>query len=183
MSMLSLSSPRRRGFSLGRNGGHFVPAVVPAQAGVFRAAMLAVRRGGGRPRAGGGFPDAGAHQGHSADVVPAQAGVFQTPAPTRATAPMSSPRRPGFSIGRRPRRRRTCVVPAQAGVFQLAPWMPPPPKLVVPAQAGVFRELDHLEPCGPSRPRAGGGFPQSDLLQITFEASSPRRRGFSGVSV
>jgi hypothetical protein len=91
------SSPRRRGCSLGAAGSVAAAAVVPAQAGLFRAAPAPRPGPDGRPRAGGAVP----HVGHAASEHPA-----------------SSPRRRGCSGSRMRLSRTRIVVPAQAGLFR-----------------------------------------------------------------
>ena len=166
--LTELSSPRRRGSSDAPRDLRDRPAVLPAQAGVFRSAAPAGTSLGRPPRAGGGLPAGldsspasrvssprrrGSSEAHrrrraAPEVLPAQAGVFRSPGrwrtrsrrPPRAGggAALSSPRRRGSS-------RRGPSRPHRADVL--------------PAQAGVFRPCRRPRRSAPGPPRAGGGLP------------------------
>ncbi len=96
-SALVLWSPRRRGCSVFNQMNDFYDAVVPAQAGVFRACAPSRPRACRGPRAGGGVP-------------------LSTAA--SACGSSWSPRRRGCSAGDAEHEQAGSVVPAQAGVFR-----------------------------------------------------------------
>ncbi len=191
-------SPRRRGWTGQPRLAVGAVLVVPAQAGVDRARVMAPPARTCGPRAGGGGPAGIALFGglwtwsprrrgwtgglpgtrQTARVVPAQAGVDRRR------------RRGGRTAARGPRAGGggPYVV---GGAVQSAPWSPrrrgwtaaagapggagP----VVPAQAGVDRAR-LPQPVGRLRgPRAGGGGPPRGVAAVERGQWSPRRRGWT----
>ncbi len=195
-------SPRRRGWTALQRHAQRPRVVVPAQAGVDRTPSAPRWAGTGGPRAGGGGPSSargmhpparwsprrrgwtGLHrpQGSRRGVVPAQAGVDRSsrrvarllprgpraggggPAPSpRTTTPRPwSPRRRGWTAAR------------EGG---------PPLGCVVPAQAGVDRCPEPVSTLTRSGPRAGGGGPQTRVVEVQDIRWSPRRRGWTAQRV
>ena len=198
VSRRRMSSPRRRGSSATNLAVLVGIVVLPAQAGVFRAAPAGRSARRRPPRAGGGLPRAGdvrstcvmsspRRRGSSAVVVrgpplhlvlPAQAGVFR-----RARGAATSRVRPPRAGGGLPRSQAYICVPksssprrrGSSGGLRAHRW----PRGVLPAQAGVFLPIpDRVGPLmGP--PRAGGGLPGAQVGVGFDGASSPRRRGSS----
>ena len=175
-------------------------AVLPAQAGVFLDDQDLVTDDERPPRAGGGLPPSAItgklgiessprRRGSSLrpngggslrDVLPAQAGVF--PSYDVFPGPLIRPPRaggglPAMSLAQMkaltssPRRRGSS---GYAGDRRGA-------GRVLPAQAGVFQRFASSRRRSPSPPRAGGGLPYVGHSTYLVKASSPRRRGSSGL--
>ncbi len=196
------SSPRTRGLSGRRDPGRPGRRVVPAHAGVIRAASHRRSQPRGRPRARGGYPtgtvpiaarmassprtrglsavrgdpDAGGR------VVPAHAGVIRRSAGRRCRT------------SRRPRARGgyPSYLSTLAGVLLSSPRTrglsdsdrrDRPPRAVVPAHAGVIRPVIIWSIAGWSRPRARGGYPEPSVSVGLVDGSSPRTRGLSVVAL
>ncbi len=175
------SSPRERGSSLPTGAGGRGRRVVPARAGVIRAAWTWGTPCPRRPRASGGHPwrrlggppsagssprergSSGGCRGAGPErmVVPARAGVIPHPCPTVR------------AIEGRPR--------ASGGHPQYARLLPALHRWVVPARAGVIRRAAGSAPAVVRRPRASGGHPGSLSSFPCPLTSSPRERGSSAI--
>ncbi len=173
-----VSSPRRRGWSVGQALRAFTRDVVPAQAGLVPEPGSRLRPRPGRPRAGGVGPpglfgstieveSSPRRRGWSPGLIrialspesrPRAGGVGPTWDEPALVPPWSSPRRRGWSR----------AVPAAAI-----------PADVVPAQAGLVHHRSTSGTRSLCRPRAGGVGPTARQRLWTKSGSSPRRRGWS----
>ncbi len=184
------SSPRERGSSLPTGAGGRGRRVVPARAGVIRAAWTWGTPCPRRPRASGGHPwrrlggppsagssprergSSGGCRGAGPErmVVPARAGVIPHPCPT-VRAIEGRPR----ASGGHPRRASS---PRERGSSR-QPVVVPVPAHVVPARAGVIRDTEMVLGTIRCRPRASGGHPTYRKKSGKGIPSSPRERGSS----
>ena len=192
------SSPHARGSSGGRQLVHQLELVVPARAGIFRAAPRSARRRQGRPRTRGDLPTAlssglvatasspharGSSVAvlvgrHHEDVVPARAGIFRATT-TRTASPPCRPRTRGdlplngplrITLGLSSPHARGSSVPTS--------WVRHG-CLVVPARAGIFPTAAPGRSRMWRRPRTRGDLPVPGLATVRVPVSSPHARGSS----
>jgi len=192
------SSPRDRGSSRFAGGVAWARPVVPARAGVIRAARCLATPRHRRPRASGGHPErhrstsrpgwssprergssaARETKARRAHVVPARAGVIP-PRPAHSSPTPGRPRASGgHPIKVPPRFCEALSSPRERG-SSLHPRTVDGPGDVVPARAGVIPGSCPSASPPSSRPRASGGHPRRDRAGSSRPKSSPRERGSS----
>ncbi len=198
VSSPSSFSPLRRGWSERPGPPPWNPPVLPAQAGMVRAAATDWQAQDGSPRSGGDGPSSHAAmrfsfvfsplrrgwslpaRGPSRDhaVLPAQAGMVRSP-PSAGYSPMSSPR----SGGDGPVRRGAGHTAAGFSPLRRG-WSKPGAiridyDLVLPAQAGMVLHGRARGRCRSGSPRSGGDGPATAGSEKVTDAFSPLRRGWS----